>query len=174
MNTPTRFRAIRHLYSGVGGFSLLEMMVVVALIGLSITIVSLSLDRDVDRVAELEARRFAALVAHVRDESILTGRSYGVRVDEHDRSYEFLVPGASPRPVERDDLLRKRRLPEYLNVRLDLPERPATDTPPMVLIQAIGDITPFVLTITGDKSDFQVSVDPAQNLKVEPRAHDAG
>lgn len=147
-------------------------MVVVVLIGVTVTVISLSFSRDVDQVAELEAQRFAALLELVRDESILSGQTYAVEVDEAERSYHFLTAGDKWTPVAKDTVLRPRRLPEYLRIRLDLLERVKGGDNSRVVVQALGDVTPFTLTIVGEHRDYIVTMGPAQNLVIEKREHE--
>lgn len=156
------------------GFTLLEIMVVVVLIGITVTLVALSFDRDVDRVAEREAERFAALLDLVRDESILSGQTLAIEVDEEGRTYRFLRAEESWVPVTGDSILRPRTLPEFLNVRLDLPERSSKDAEPRVVVRSLGDVAPFVLTIIGERSVYQVTIDSGQNLVINKRDHEAG
>ena len=67
------------------GFTLLEIMVVVVLISLTVTLVSINLDRDLDQIAHREAVRFARLLEHVREESILTGKVYAIDENKKDK-----------------------------------------------------------------------------------------
>ena len=147
---------------------------VVLLIGISVTVVGLSLERDHDRVAELEARRFLALLEHLRDESVLSGRSYAVSVDELARRYRFLAAGQGWEPVTGDDLLRTRELPEFLTLRLDLPLGAEGASGRLVVVQALGDITPFILTVGGDDRDYLVTLDESRNLVMRERDRETG
>ena len=164
--------------SGARGFSLLEIMVVVLLIGLTVTLVSLSLQHDADRLAELEARRFVALLEHVREESILTGRAIGIEVDEAEGRLRFLAPGEAWSPIEQDDVLHPRRFAETVTVRLDLLEQDAAGadvaSPRVIVVEAVGEISPFVLTLVGDADAFVVSMDEDQNLAIERRDAELG
>jgi general secretion pathway protein H len=150
------------------GFTLLEILVVVLLIGISVTVVGLSLERDHDRIAELEARRFLALLEHLRDES------YAISVDEPGRSYRFLAAGQGWEPVTGDDLLRTRELPEFLTLRLDLPLGAEGAGGRLVVVQALGDITPFILTVGGDDRDYLVTLDDSRNLVMRGRDRETG
>lgn len=163
-----------HAESRTAGFTLLEMMVVVVLIALSVTIITLSLERDIDNVAEHEARRFAALIEYLRDESILSGRTYAVEVDELTGSYRFLTPGENWQPVERDYVLRARSVPEYLKLRFQLLEGAADESTSLLVVQGSGEISPFEFAVVGEDADFVVSVDAALNMLVERRAHEPG
>ena len=77
-------------------------------------------------------------------------------------------------PVTEDSLLRPRSLPEFLDVRLDLPERSAKRAEPRVVVQALGEVTPFALTIIGERSEYQVTIDSGQNLVIKKHDHETG
>jgi type II secretion system protein H len=76
----------RHLNAG---FTLLEMMLTVGLIALTATFVGLNVGRSDARLADLEARRFIALLNMAQDESIVTGRPIILTVDAATHSYQF-------------------------------------------------------------------------------------
>ncbi|MDH3688953.1 MAG: prepilin-type N-terminal cleavage/methylation domain-containing protein [Gammaproteobacteria bacterium] len=154
------------------GFTLLEMMVVVTLMALTVTFVVLNFNRDEDKIAELEARRFGALIEHLRDESMVTGQTFAIEVDESARRYRFLTPGEEWEPIEGDDVLRPRQLPDSLSVTLKLLDSGASDD--LVVVEAIGEITPFELTIGSQSGGYLVSLDPAQNVKVTRLENESG
>ena len=149
------------------GFTLLEIMVVVMLIALTVTLVGVNLSRDLDQVANLEAQRFAKLLAHVRDESVLTGKIYAIEVNEQDKTYHFLESPGDWSPVTHDDILRQRHFPEYLSVRFDLLQRENPDAKSLLIVQGDDEITPFNLVLTGDKYLHIVALDEAFNVSVE-------
>lgn len=138
-------------------------MVVVVLIAISATFAVVKLDRDNDEIAELEARRFAQLVEHARDESILSGRPYAVQIDPATRSYVFLEYAQEWTEVKGDDVFRRRELPEDLELVF---ETPGDAGGGLLVIEGLGVITPFVLTVRGDRRSYAVSVDEAQNVVV--------
>jgi len=140
MKTPTRrasiaaatFAAIamtatlpRSSPSPAAGFTLLEVMVVVVIIGIVVTFAMISFNvLGGDREAEQEARRVVAILSQVRDEAAMQGRDFGMRLEP--TSYEFLT--LEPRrggwqAVTDDDLLRSRQLPDGLRMRLWLESR---------------------------------------------------
>jgi len=165
--------AINRLPGGQGGFTLLEIMVVVVLIALTVTLVGLNLDRDLDRVAGLEANRFAKLLEHVRDESILTGKSYAIEVNETKKSYRFLESPDRWVPVENDDLLRPRKIPEYLSVEIEVYQKEGNNSTGLLVIQGLGEVTPFRLVVSGDRYLHIVSLDDSSNVLVEQVDRDA-
>jgi general secretion pathway protein H len=155
------------------GFTLLEIMVVVVLIGLTVTLVGLNLGRDLDQVAGLEAKRFAKLLEYLRDESVLTGTSYAIEVDEQKKMYRFLESSGKWLPVKNDDLLRPRRFPEYLSVKMDIFQKGEDDSSEFLIVQGLGEITPFQLVVTGDEYLHIVKLDDSFNIMVEQVDPDA-
>lgn len=149
------------------GFTLLEIMVVVVLIGITATLISLNLRPDVERQAELEARRFAGLLEQLREESILAGRAMAVEIDSKDRSYRFFVARDGWQPLERDEMLRRRQLPEFLSLQLELAEAAADDATNRIVCQPGGEITPFTLIVRARESAYRVTLDAAYNLAVD-------
>ena len=77
MHTPIRSR----------GFTLIEILVVVIIIGtvMSIAVLSLNLASD-DRDLQTEARRFMSLVEVVQDEAMVQGRTDSLNMTPWQRS----------------------------------------------------------------------------------------
>ncbi|MGA8259238.1 MAG: type II secretion system minor pseudopilin GspH [Arenicellales bacterium] len=182
-DTPGSSAAFRQ-----SGFTLLEIMVVMALIAISVTFVVLNLQRDTDGVAKLEARRFASLIEQARDESILSGRPYAVQVDPNGRTYTFLQHGKEWTEVTNDDIFRQRRFPEDLGISFETLNGPGSNSNDhtgtgdnsssdagsarsgLLVIEGLGEITPFILTIRGKSLIYEVSVDDSQNVIVKSEA----
>jgi general secretion pathway protein H len=142
------------------GFTLLEVLVVVVIIGIiaSMAMVStrvLGGDHEMDQ----ETKRLVAVLAQVREDAMLEGRDVGLRVDA--RGYDFLrYDGRTEQwQLETEDpLLRERSLPDGLEAGLWLESRqvklPARATPterqppqPQVVLMASGDMVPFELRL---------------------------
>ena len=155
------------------GFTLLEIMVVVILIVLTVSLVGVNLARDLDQVAELEANRFASLVEHVRDESILSGKIYAIEVDEGQKTYQFLESSQGWQPVARDDVLRQRHFPEYLSIRFDILQQQKPDRTGFLVVEGLGEITPFRLAVEGEKYMHVVALDDSLNVRVDRITKDA-
>jgi len=141
-------------------------MVVVVLIAISASFVVVNLDRDVDRIAEQEARRFALLVEQARDESILSGRPYAVQVDPDDNSYTFLKHDSTWAPVENDDIFRRRELPPDLRVSFATQNQGEPGSRDLLVIEGLGEITPFELTVRGERRAYTVSIGESQDVRV--------
>jgi general secretion pathway protein H len=149
------------------GFTLIEIIVVVAIIGIMVAMMGVSMSRDLDRLARLEAERFHLVVNDVRDEAVLSGESYFLEIDEDSASYRFESIRAGGGDAQ---LLRKRGLKTGVKLEWEVLEQFNADededsnTPPRALISPLGEITPFSARFTGDESAFEVFVDEENRL----------
>jgi general secretion pathway protein H len=148
---------VRHRASG---FTLLEVLVVVVIIGIIASMAAVSTrvlggDHEMDQ----EAKRLAAVLGQAREEAMLQGRDVGLRIDS--RGYDFLLyDGRNERwdLTAGDPLLRERTLPEGLEAGLWLESRPVqlparaapterTPASPQVVVLASGDVVPFLVRL---------------------------
>jgi type II secretion system protein H len=112
------------------GFTLIEIMVVVIIIGVISAAVLLSVNltgRDQD--LEKESNRLLTLVNYAREQAEMQTREYGVIF--HDDGYQFLAYDSRRglwREIYEDEILRLRKLPSGLDVKL------IVDTRPVVLV----------------------------------------
>lgn len=130
------------------GFTLLEVMVVMILIGIMTGFALLSVGGGPrDRLAE-EARRLAALVELHHQEAILNGETRGIRFDRDSYRMLGLDDRGQWRPPASTTALSERQLPEGLILGLWIEGRPAVtdadDARPQVLLLASGESTEFV------------------------------
>lgn len=143
-----------------GGFTLIEILVVVAIIAVMSAVVILSLSlTGRDRELEKESDRLLALFNYAREQADLQTREYGVLFQ--DDGYEFLAYDARRaawRGVFEDEALSARKLPDGLDVKLTLEGRPvvlsrpkdAKDKTPQVMIFSNGDLSSFAATLERD------------------------
>jgi general secretion pathway protein H len=166
------------------GFTLIEILVVVVIIGILATGMILSVGiTGRDGPLEKESERLTALVNYARDKAELQTHEYGLYL--HDNDYEFLTYDARKslwRSVEEDDALRLRELPGGLTLRLIVEGRPVVlkraqqekkaadkeeqeridrERIPHVMIFSNGDVTPFKLSV--EREELGRSVTLASN-----------
>jgi general secretion pathway protein H len=150
-------RGARRTPAGARGFTLIEILVVVVIIGIitAVTVLSVNLTGR-DRDLEKESDRLLALINYAREQAELQTREYGVMFQ--DDGYEFLTYDtrrASWRSVFEDDALSARRLPDGLGFKLSVEARPVVltrpkdskDKTPQVMIFSNGDLTTFAATL---------------------------
>lgn len=149
------------------GFTLLEILVVIVIIGVMVSMATLSIGLlGADREVEEETRRFWAVVRQAREEAELQSIDVAVFVGTTD--YEFLrfdTRRNEWQPIADDKLYAQRTLPEGLRFRLwmegrelllkpGLPDRGKKDEnqkwPPQVTVLSSGDVVPFELQIERD------------------------
>lgn len=162
---PASGRLFVFLPQRMGGFTLLELMVVMVIIGIVMSFVTLSIGGD-NRAKELgrEARRLAALMDLASDEAILRSSQLAVRFGDSD--YEFYsLQNNTWQPVTDDPQFRLRTLPKGVNLDLELEDSPPLgldadpdQDQPQVFILSSGEMTPFILTLSAreTKQVFQV------------------
>jgi general secretion pathway protein H len=161
-STSSRVRAGR---ARARGFSLMEIMVVVAIVGLVTAVVIINFagsNRDTE--LEKEAQRLDALFGYVREQAELQTRDYGFRVN--DKAYSFVVFDVIAnqwRLVEEDDSMREREFPEGIEpivvvegrrIVLDAKKRETDlkDFSPQLLIFSNGDLSSFEITLRREGS----------------------
>ena len=142
------------------GFTLIEILVVITIIGVITAAVVLSVTTTGrDRELEKEGDRLLALINYTREQAELQTREYGVMFT--DDGYEFLTYDnrrAAWRGVFEDDALSARKLPYGLTFALSIESRPvnfsrpkdAKDKTPQLMIYSNGDLTTFQATLLRD------------------------
>ncbi|MCC8998586.1 MAG: type II secretion system minor pseudopilin GspH [Candidatus Contendobacter sp.] len=129
------------------GFTLLEIMVVLVLIGIITSFALLSVGGGPQEQLAEEAQRLAVLVELHQQEAILSGEPRGIRFSR--TGYAILGLGENGKwraPVAADTLIR-HTLPEDVTLGLWVEGRPAelnASSEPQVLLLNSGEATEFV------------------------------
>ena len=127
------------------GFTLLELMVVIVLIGVVMGMVSLALGPSPAREARQQAQDFVRVVQQLRERAVLDGLEYGVRIQS--RGYQALRLESQ----EWTAVSASHRLPESLTRGLEQDGHVlALDDaqgPPQLLMLSSDEISPFRLLI---------------------------
>ena len=144
------------------GFTLIELLVVIVIIGVlaGITVLSMA-PGGPDKRLRQETQRLLALLRYAAEDAVLTAREIGVRIEPDGYAFTFL-DGDGWLPVQDDDLLRERRLPDGLRLELWLDGirvsldgeadqgRPA----PQLLLLSSGETTAFELRLRDREHDI--------------------
>ena len=148
------------------GFTLLELLVVMVIAGITLGLVSLNALPSERQVLEQEAQRISLLLQLARDEAIL--RNVPVAFEADGERYRFLIRNASVwEPVTRDDMLRER---DFKRAPMALSISPALPGPPMPLRLVFGREPvdkPFLMTMVYGDASVSIRADGIGHYVVE-------
>ncbi|BCV64801.1 type II secretion system protein GspH [Shewanella carassii] len=176
------------------GFTLLEVMLVVLLMGLAATAVTMTMgDSGPKQQLTREAQRFMAATETVLDETVLSGQFIGIVVDK-DKYHFVLFKENKWQPLEQDRLLAEKQLPEGITLSVELEGLPLVqedeeqdswfDEPfiesdadkkkfpePQIMLLPSGEMTAFELSFIasdslGETVEVLVSGDSLGRLKL--------
>jgi general secretion pathway protein H len=107
------------------GFSLLEILIAMAIMAIMIAVAFPNLSKNSDQMAKKEALRLVAAIEFVRDQSIIMNQEYGLNIDEE--GYQFLVLSEDDdnkpptwQKIEGVPELELHEFPEELEVNLSI------------------------------------------------------
>ena len=171
------------------GFSLIEILVVIIIIGIIISVSSLSIGViNNDRIITNEAERFIALATLAQEEAEMQGREFGIEIME--TSYRFVEYNAYAdqwNEIYYDDTLRYRSLSEEIELELYIDGMPVLieensdffdagdenqsssySYTPHLLIYSSGDMTPFELKFVKriDNNSVEIRGDLLGTIKI--------
>lgn len=145
------------------GFSLLELMVVVTIIGIFVGMAVLSFDvAGRDRASEQQAARLKGIIDLVREEALMQSRDFGILFGEH--SYRFYVYDYQQLGwyvPAGDQLLAEHSIGDRLSLALVVEDREIVlesafdekmlqKPQPQVMILSSGEMTPFEAQVFRD------------------------
>jgi general secretion pathway protein H len=140
------------------GFTLLELMIVIVLIGVLVGMVSFATGMNPARQARQEADTLAGVMRQLREQAVLDSQEYGVRLSAHGyRTMQLSARGWEP-------LAAFYRWPENLRLRLKHDGYSATlgadEGPPQLLMLSSDETSIFTLTFeTRDRTWLSLSSD---------------
>jgi general secretion pathway protein H len=192
MTSPDRktTSSIKFSRPAAAGFSLLEIMIVVVIIGILVSIFTLSMGSFSDDATSEHARRLEALINLATEEASMQGREIGLRFYQHGYEFSARVPDLDEDgllkwrwiPLEDDKLLKARDLGEDFTVDLliegkevDLDYDPKEDEEyePQIYLFSSGDLAPpFSARIRPSFSNHAVLLSAEIDGKTEVKPDD--
>ncbi len=136
------------------GFTLLEVLAVLFIIGIITSFVGLSVGQRSSRVAQEEAERLYGLVRVAGEESVLQGRELAVEFTR--QSYRFLELTNDNQwvAIEEDTFFRERKFPPDVNIELLVEGATASFDDekklPRIFILSSGEFTDFEISFSLD------------------------
>ena len=165
------------LVSNARGFTLLEVLVVVFIIGLVVTFAGLSIKQSASRELSTEANRLHELLRLASEEAVLNGQELALQLGT--QSYRFLrLDGDGWQSVEEDRVLRERPFPPGVQIKLRLEgvlvNLEDESHPARILLLSSGELTPFELIMeNGEGSQVILRGDIGGGVMLEQGVTDA-
>lgn len=158
------------------GFTLVEVLVVVVIMGVLAGAVGLSgAARGDGYVLREEAERFAAVLRLLADEAVQDNREYGVHISM--QGYEVRAYDARDGRWRGQPDGSSRQLPQAMQLSLSvegtpvaLAEAGADARPPQIVLSSSGQSTPFIATMTAtDKQGlaYRITADGFNDPQVQ-------
>ncbi len=146
------------------GFTLFEVIVVVAIISFALTIATISIGNPQVKRLKQHSQRIASLIQLASEQAIFNSQDYALSIWRSGYAF-YTLTETGWLPVSGDRMFRPRDLPEELlfilsldgvNVTLYNEDKKA----PQIFITSDGEISPFQLEITdGQDWSYQINFD---------------
>jgi len=148
------------------GFTLLELLIVMVIVGITLGMVSFNAMPDTRQTLQKDAQRIALLLQLARDEAIIRNHPVAFEV-EADR-YRFLLhDGQGWQVLDQDDELREREF-ELSPVNINTTPSTSRSTLPLRIIFGREPVSkPFLLTFSVDENHVSVRADGIGHFVVE-------
>lgn len=140
------------------GFTLLELLIVLVILGITIsfTVLSFGLKNPQDDLKE-QGQRLAALMQLASEESILLGQELALQFDND--GYSFLnLKNDRWLEIENDQIFRTRSLPEHISVELSVAGDDIQNDSSIserIYFLSSGEASPFILSLSSKDTEYR-------------------
>jgi general secretion pathway protein H len=146
------------IYKGKRGFTLIEMMLVILVVGISLAIVVPNFNKNNDQVLDEEGHRLVALLHYATEFATSTGRA--VAWDQTSAGYRFLERDQDLnvwKPLMDDVTLRERNLPDSVRIDGVTSQSPQVGHSAKVIINPSGVQATFEIGLHNDSKHIKVA-----------------
>jgi general secretion pathway protein H len=140
------------------GFTLLELMVSLFIVGIILGVLLLRVGDTSEQRLEMEAKRLQALLQLASEEAVMTSRELGLELFQ--AGYGFVQREAEKWVrLEQDSQLRQRELPTGMGLELELeaetiallPQADLAKPLPQILLDSSGELPPFRIRLRSEQ-----------------------
>lgn len=160
MPTSPIDRARRRRQQRVAGFTLVELMVVIVILGLATTAVIITLPDGRSQVRD-DAEGLAARLVAARDLAIVSGRDSGVTIDA--AGYGFSARGGRTWEPQAGRALGPRRWAAGTEAQV------AVEGGPRLVFDSTGVATPATIVLRREGAEARIAVDGAGAVRIDAR-----
>ncbi len=158
-------KTARPRWARLYGFTLLELLVVLVIVGITLGAVVLNATPNQRQLLYNEAQRIALLMQLARDEAIV--RNQAIAFESDNTRYRFLIrQGNEWQPLRGDELLRERRY-RLTPLRLRLDSASSSQLPLRVVFCREPVDRTFTLTLSTDTTHVVIRADGIGNFQVD-------
>lgn len=143
------------------GFTLLELMLVVLVLGLLVSAIRLSVPDNPDQQARSLAQRLGAQLQLAQQQAVMKNQDLALQFGPDQYGF-FQLDNNQWRPLADDSPLAPTQLPQPLQFELEIAGQPVNlnaSPEPQVLLLSDGQVTAFALTISSPEVDKALSVE---------------
>jgi len=158
------------------GFTLLEIIVVLVIIGIMVSFAVLQFDDEGTKQLQEENRRLELLVKLAREEAILEASDYAIGFWQGGYSFYALNEDEGQwQEITEDPTLRPREIPEYIELSLELEDQLVVlemkpPKKPQIFLFSSGEMTSFFIQLSIQERDDlskEISFDQLGRLNYE-------
>lgn len=150
-----------------GGFTLIEVLVVVAIIVIIVGLVGVQLMRGPADIVKEESEHLALLLRAAREEAILQGRVFAFSAERESYRFLRLERNGRLKATGSDDLLRPQRLPAGIVIEALQIEGAGDAARDGVVFQPSGELPAFRVVIAGGGARWSVVGAPDGTIRAQ-------